>query len=237
MCNKLRKSGTLISRWSARYHWIERAELFEAEQSRMRLEEEIRGARRLAKNWAERSEAAADQEIKLGIALLKKAETMLEWPLSRQRVARDGTTTIIEPADWKLADVREFFQLARTLIGRGDKSAKLLSLNDRLTMLAEMASNPFLSEPERATIIAIYSRISGDQAPERQEISAPGGGPVAVIAGPLVRRLTLAERVAEQRAARAARLAPAHTASQSADGGQSSSPASTIIPASTPTPP
>ena len=149
VCNKLRKSGTLISRWSARYHWIERAELFEAEQSRMRLEEEIRGARRLAKNWAERSEAAADQEIKLGVALLKKAETMLEWPLSRQRVARDGTTTIIEPADWKLADVREFFQLARTLIGRGDKSAKLLSLNDRLTMLAEMASNPFLSEPER----------------------------------------------------------------------------------------
>ena len=87
----------------------------------------------------------------------------------------------------------------------------LLSLNDRLKILAERIQNPKAKDSDVASLTSVYSRISGDQAPDRQELSAPGGGPIELIVAkalPIVRRLSAEERLEELRRARADRLAP-----------------------------
>ncbi len=84
---------------------------------------------------------------------------------------------------------------------------KLLSLNDRLNILADISQDPKSKPHEKARAIEVYSRISGDQAPERHEVSAPGGGPVAVAvtAAVSVTHLSVRERIAKLKGARAAR--------------------------------
>lgn len=102
-------------------------------------------------------------------------------------------------------------EIAR-LYAKVDKKA-LLTLDDRLTILADIAQTPgrtagLLNAKARA--IAVYSDISGDRAPTRGELTGPGGAPLVIsaAAGPLVRQLSAPERLAEMKAARQLRLNP-----------------------------
>ena len=57
----------------------------------------------------------------------------------------------------------------------------LLSLNDRLALLAGDARHPARSAADRnarARTLEVYSKIAGDQPPERHEISGPQGAPI-----------------------------------------------------------
>lgn len=82
----------------------------------------------------------------------------------------------------------------------------LLSLNDRLAILAEIAQDKKSKQVDRTRAIDVYSKISGDQAPERHEHSGPAGTPIAVAAAVTVHRVPVAQRIA---ALRAAKLKPA----------------------------
>ena len=57
------------------------------------------------------------------------------------------------------------------------KAKALLTLNDRLEILAGIAQNPTALNGDRVRAIATYNDTAGDHAPERQEITvknAPG---------------------------------------------------------------
>lgn len=64
---------------------------------------------------------------------------------------------------------------------RGRSEVKiLLTLNDRLAILAEIAQDTRAKKNERTRAIDVYSRISGDQAPSRVDLSSPPGQPLQV---------------------------------------------------------
>lgn len=86
----------------------------------------------------------------------------------------------------------------------------LLTLNDRLEILADIAQDGKARPHEKARAIEVYSKISGDQAPERHEVTGAGGGPipVAATAAVSVTRIPVRERMALMRAARAAAAQP-----------------------------
>lgn len=96
------------------------------------------------------------------------------------------------------------------LVGRSEVKT-LLTLNDRLAILAKHAQHtPKTSADRQASVRAIdvYSKIAGDGLGENVnvkaavEVSAPGGGPVEIVAA-----LTTADKIARFRAARAGRTA------------------------------
>ena len=95
------------------------------------------------------------------------------------------------------------------------EARKLLTLNERLAILAEGAQDPDATWGERAACIREYGRQSGDMAPERKEISGPAGGPIQVQSeAPVneVLRLTVEDRIAlfdQRRASEAAASAGA----------------------------
>jgi hypothetical protein len=87
----------------------------------------------------------------------------------------------------------------------------LVPINERLKLLAEIFTDPVTKSTDRTQAILAYSKISGDQAPDRQELSGPGGGPIPVLTasvGPLVARLSARERVEQMKRARAERANP-----------------------------
>lgn len=81
----------------------------------------------------------------------------------------------------------------------------LLTLNDRLAILAEIAQNKSSKPTDKARAIEVYSRISGDQAPDRHEHTGPNGQPIPVSATALVGPLSRREKLAMIRERRLAR--------------------------------
>jgi hypothetical protein len=78
-------SPSALARWSARYHWVERARAYDA--YRLKLEDEERkqileeAARTEAQKWHERMSLEREEEWNTAQALLAKAREMLACPL------------------------------------------------------------------------------------------------------------------------------------------------------------
>lgn len=94
----------------------------------------------------------------------------------------------------------------------------LLTLNDRLKSLSPIILNPQSKPADVIQATSVYSRISGDQGPERHEHFGPGGAAIPIAASvtiepPIIRRLSPRERLAQMKAARAARNAAGATPS------------------------
>lgn len=88
---------------------------------------------------------------------------------------------------------------------RSESKAKtLLTLNDRLEILAEIAQAKTSKPSDKARAIEVYSRISGDQAPDRHEHTGPNGEPIAVAGTVLVGRLSRREKLEAIKARRTA---------------------------------
>lgn len=86
---------------------------------------------------------------------------------------------------------------------RGESKRKtLLTLNDRLEILAEIAQDGSANKSDRTRAIDVYSKISGDHAPERHEhtVSAPGGGPIEQVI--VTRAMSPREKLQHMKAAR-----------------------------------
>lgn len=87
---------------------------------------------------------------------------------------------------------------------RSESKAKtLLTLNDRLEILAEIAQAKTSKPSDKARAIEVYSRISGDQAPDRHEHTGPNGEPIAVAGTVLIGRLSRREKLEAIKARRA----------------------------------
>jgi len=84
----------------------------------------------------------------------------------------------------------------------------LLSLNDRYEILAGIAQKPEAKDSDKVRAIDVYSRLAGDEAPQRHEIAGAGGAPLVPSAVTVaVRQMGARERLDAIKAARAARSA------------------------------
>jgi hypothetical protein len=88
------------------YKWKERALEWD------RFQDKIEQAK-----WARRRLATREKEWELSTELIKKAEGMLRFPLTRARQeSQDGKlVTIIEPADWRFSDISQVIGIASKL--------------------------------------------------------------------------------------------------------------------------
>lgn len=86
-------------------------------------------------------------------------------------------------AAWKILG-RPAAKAYLVTMGEKCRTKALLSLNDRLAILAKDAQRPGSTPAHlnaRARVIAVYSQISGDQAPERIEHTGANGAPIESI--------------------------------------------------------
>lgn len=89
------------------------------------------------------------------------------------------------------------------LRGLSDRK-KLLTLNDRLEILADIAQDTAALRNDRTRAIDVYSKIAGDNAPQRIDVSVAGkdGSPIQIATTAAVMRVGVRERMAAMRAAR-----------------------------------
>lgn len=83
----------------------------------------------------------------------------------------------------------------------------LLSLNDRLAILAEIAQRKTAKDTDKTRALDVYSKLAGDYAPQRVEVTGKDGAPVPVAASVLVGRLSVRAKLKALQEARAAREA------------------------------
>jgi hypothetical protein len=76
----------------------------------------------------------------------------------------------------------------------------LLTLNDRLAILAEIAQSKTSKANDKARAIEVYSRIAGDQPPDNHNhtVTGPNGQPIPVVVSGsvLIGRLPVRDRIA-----------------------------------------
>jgi hypothetical protein len=101
--------------------------------------------------------------------------------------------------------MREVFRLRQ----KTERSV-LLTVNDRLKIFASIALDDDAPQSARVAAGLAYGKTAGDEAPERHEVSGPGGGPIPVAAEvtrvALVRRLTARERIEDLKRDRALKV-------------------------------
>ena len=60
------------------------------------------------------------------------------------------------------------------------ESGQLLTLNQRLAILAKIAKSKTTRPSDKTRALDVYARMAGDSAPTRMELSGPNGGAVPV---------------------------------------------------------
>ena len=88
------------------------------------------------------------------------------------------------------------------LRGQSQRST-LLSLDQRLSILAGIARSNVTKQGDRVRAIEVYTRIAGDSAPERTELTGKNGAPLVPEPTPASVALSLDERIALLQAAKA----------------------------------
>lgn len=96
-----------------RYNWKARCLDFLDEQQRGLS---VQWERRIL-DWSESLYDAAE-------ALRKKAMLIVQWPIERRTVSRDGQTVIVEPVGFKVADAARMIQIADMLVASANRAAK-----------------------------------------------------------------------------------------------------------------
>jgi hypothetical protein len=112
---KIGKSEDLMKRWSARYHWADRAVAFNAWQAQIEQRAREKKAMERAELWADREEQSREADYQLSVKMRKKASSMLDFPLASVTKTVDGTTTTVHPGDWDMATPARLAETASKL--------------------------------------------------------------------------------------------------------------------------
>lgn len=126
---KVKKSTTLIARWSVRNNWVERTRVFDEEnEAKMRKAEEA-VMKEEAKLWNSRQRELRKRGYDIGVKLIAKAEEMLSHPLTRTITKHQGKTTIVEPVNWTAGNIGTLFkignEIARLSVGLHTEKAEI----------------------------------------------------------------------------------------------------------------
>ena len=106
------------------------------------------------------------------------------------RPAKRRTIQDITTAAWRIASNPLVKARISELLGKSEIKT-LLTINQRLGILAGIAQGRMSKAADRIRSVEVYSKIAGDQAPERLEITNPAGQTFNVG----VRQMTRREKV------------------------------------------
>lgn len=124
---ELGKSAAFLSRWSARYGWVERASRYDDEERERQRQLRLAAEASEAQKHATRMKDLQEEEFLIGTKLIEKAKAMLAVPhvqVKREEEAvelPDGKIlvkkiTIFQPARWSFMDAARIIELASKLI-------------------------------------------------------------------------------------------------------------------------
>jgi hypothetical protein len=99
-----KRPGSAWFKRSAQWHWLDRCAAWDAEQVALQ-EQELAAARA---EWKGKERRMAEQ-------LIEKATQMLAFPVAQRRVETATGVTIVEPGDWRFADVARIADVASKL--------------------------------------------------------------------------------------------------------------------------
>jgi hypothetical protein len=101
---KGRRPANKWTQRAAQWHWLDRCAAWDAEQVALQ-EQELAAARA---EWKGKERRMAEQ-------LIEKATQMLAFPVAQRRVETATGVTIVEPGDWRFADVARIADVASKL--------------------------------------------------------------------------------------------------------------------------
>jgi hypothetical protein len=110
---QLSRSVPFIKRWSARWDWVGRTTAYADHIAGLRDKAEQKVVESESEKWARRREQLREQEHRLALELIKKAEQMLQAPLS-PKLDKD-TGTVGTYARWTMADAARYVETASKL--------------------------------------------------------------------------------------------------------------------------
>jgi hypothetical protein len=100
----VRKSETLIERWSSRFDWVERTKAWDYRQTVLRNADIEKQNEQQHTTWATREQELREQKFQIGQQLVSRAKRMLEHPLTIRTVTKsDGSgqqNITINPVRW-----------------------------------------------------------------------------------------------------------------------------------------
>ena len=110
---KVGKSWSLVSRWCAKYHWLERAKA--SRPLAGAVARKSRGGEVIASAglWAKRMEKTREEAFQVAEELIAKARAMLKFPLS-ETTSSDGKT-VVKPGRWSFADAARMMDTGNRL--------------------------------------------------------------------------------------------------------------------------
>lgn len=124
-----------LSRWSADFSWVKRAEAYDADQDEKAQVLLDAAFKEQGTDWATRQIAHREKTWLLSEKLIQRAERMLKYPLVRKQKSEDGKVVIISPARWAYADINKLIEtadkLARLAAEMPTSVIKFLNLLDK----------------------------------------------------------------------------------------------------------
>ena len=106
--------------WAVQNEWDARAKEFDLYQQGEFTEEIAKQTRKQARVWAKRQEQVREEEWALREKLKAKIDRMLMFDVAQQRIEDEGRTIIIEPADFKFANlpsiIKTFVEVSRLAV-------------------------------------------------------------------------------------------------------------------------
>lgn len=160
--------------WSRVYHWNERVAEYERwRMARRQWEEEQRTAKEAAR-WEQVREEERNRGLKIGQALIEKAQAMLQFPLAEvERVVsvyddgREREVQVFKPAGWNFGTVARMIEVGSKLVQLMSQMPTERHHVDLSTVYAEAdrVAERIGGGATREDVIAMAERI----AQERQE--------------------------------------------------------------------
>lgn len=120
---KLGKSGSLISRWSARWSWVDHAAAYDQHTAELELTAQAKERARIATRVERARLTLPDTELESAARMYTRAMDLLDLPHVRRRTVEDGQPVIIQPAH-----AGEFRAAKELLVAASELSRRALDL-------------------------------------------------------------------------------------------------------------
>ncbi len=106
-----------VRRWSSRFDWMERAQAYDSWLEMHRRDAVEEHLRSKAEDFGRREAALQEKALEIRELAMRQSATILEWPLSEQRVVSEGedgeeVTYVFMPSRWSKATAIGLYHLA-----------------------------------------------------------------------------------------------------------------------------
>lgn len=116
LARRVGKSHDLMKRWSAKFHWQERATARDQWLAHIDEEAQEKQRRTKAALWAARADQSREDDYVLAQKIRQKTTRMLDFPLTEASTTdAQGKTVIVKPARWNMGMVPRLAESASKL--------------------------------------------------------------------------------------------------------------------------